>query len=198
MDDRLVGPSEAADRLGVERRSVQRWIDDGLIPAHKTPGGHRRVREADLVEFARRQRIPLRPVRRSVLVVDDDPDFVEALSVRIEKTRPDLEVHAAESGVEAGVLLASVRPHLVLLDIRMPGVSGIDLCRMLKANPATAETAVVGVTGSTKRAEIEALKRAGAEAVITKPIGREVIRDLLDRFFGPARADAPAAAAAHR
>lgn len=181
--DRLLGPTEAAERLGVERRSIQRWIDEGELVAHKTLGGHRRVLERDLVAFAREHKLPLRASRNTVLLIDDDPDLLEGLTVRIRNLRPDLEIHATQSGVEAGALLAILHPALVLLDIRMPGVSGIDVCRMIRDIPALGGCVVVGVTASTRKSEVDALRRAGAADVLRKPIEKGALLDILDRVF---------------
>lgn len=186
--DRQVGPSEAAERLGVDRRSIQRWIDEGALIAHKTPGGHRRILERDLLGFARRHELPFRTPRNTVLLVDDDPDVLESLSVRIRSLRPDLEVHTAHSGVEAGASLAILHPVLVFLDIRMPGVSGIEVCRMIRDIPAMGDTVVVGITASTRKAEADALRKAGAADVLKKPLEKSALLDVLNRVF-PAGAD---------
>ncbi|MBI2059460.1 MAG: response regulator [Nitrospirae bacterium] len=167
--------------------TVQRWIDSGDIPAHRTLGGHRRIQMRDLVEMAHAKGLPLLgeiPVSsRTVLVIDDEPDVLETLAVRIRGMRPDLKVLAADSGFKAGVLVRSTAPALILLDIRMPGMDGIEVCRMLRADPATASSRVVGLTAYRERRDVEALKSAGAMDVFFKPFEPEALGELLDRVL---------------
>lgn len=184
---RIIGPIEAARLLDVGHSTIKRWIDSGAIPAHRTLGGHRRIRERDLLSFAEEKGIPIdlgaigAPPR--VLLVDDERDFLKTFSERIRSLRPDVEVLTAESGFDAGVLIGRRPPEVVLLDIRMPGVSGTDVCRAVKGNPETAETTVVGVTGRRDRAAIQGLLRAGAAEVLLKPIEPSTISELLDRLL---------------
>lgn len=197
--DRLMGPVEAARFLRVSLSSIQRWIDSGAIPAHRTLGGHRRILEKHLVDFAGREGIPISPPATSfaVLVVDDEEDVVESLVTRIRGLRPDIEVLSAVNGFDAGGLIQKHRPALVLLDIRMPGVNGIDVCRSIKENPETRATRVVGVTATTRHTEIEALYEAGAEDVLIKPLRREAVEEILDRCVPkeePAPSRGPSAA----
>jgi excisionase family DNA binding protein len=194
--ERPVGPNEAARRIGVGPTTVQRWIDAGLIPAHRTPGGHRRVRPADLHEFARRRGLPVRgagaPGARRVLVVDDDRDLLDAMALRIRATRPDVEVLLADSGFKAGYFVSRYRPAAVLLDIRMPALSGIEVCRIIKGDPATAGARVVGITASHLAAEVRDLRAAGAEEVLLKPFDWADFTNVLDRILpaeGPAAAE---------
>ncbi len=180
---RILGPVEAARILGVSLSSVQRWVDAGAIPSHQTLGGHHRIQEQDLYRFARREGIPVASGASggTVLVVDDEEDIREALVARIRGLRPDLEVLDAADGFSAGVLVSDRRPGLVLLDIRLPGVPGVEVCRRIKSDPATAGIHVVGVTGTAKRTEIESLREAGAEDVLMKPIDKATLREILER-----------------
>lgn len=182
----LIGPIEAARLLNVNPSTIQRWIDAGHIPAHRTTGGHRRVSRKDLTDFARRNRIPFSrtPGRReSLLIVDDEIDLLEMLKVRIRALLPDVEVLTAESGFEAGLAVSFHRPALVLLDIRMPGMNGVEVCRSIKADPQTASTRIVGITALRDPVEIGLLRQAGAEDVLLKPIEPDALREILVRVF---------------
>ncbi len=191
--ERFVGPTEAARLLGVSPTTIQRWIDAGLIRAHRTVGGHRRMAVRDLKAFAGTQGLPMGedavPMNRVVLVVDDDEDFRELLVERILSIRPDIEVHQAETGFQAGLVVSREQPALVFLDIRMPGLNGIDVCRMIKADSTTAGAAVVGMTVSRDSTQIDALMEEGAEEVLSKPFDQDVLTGVLDRFLPRASRD---------
>lgn len=184
---RVVGPIEAARLLGVGHSTIKRWIDSGALPAHRTLGGHRRILERDLLDFAAEKRIPIDPLAIGapprLLLVDDERDFLKILSGRIRSLRPDIEVLTAESGFQAGVLIGRRPPEMVLLDIHMPGMDGYDVCRSIKANPATEETAVVGVTARRDREAIRRFLRAGADEVLLKPIDPSALGEVLDRVL---------------
>lgn len=194
-EDSLLGTRTAAGILRVDTTTVQRWIDSGLITGYRTPGGHRRILYGDLIAFARQQGIPLpsslpRPdageestVADLCLLVDDEQEILEALTDRIKGMRPDIQTMAVADGFRAGFVVQKFKPVLVLLDIRMPGVNGIDVCRTIKSDPETSFITVVGVTGIRNPREIEKLKEAGAVRVLKKPLDTSELSAVLDRAF---------------
>jgi excisionase family DNA binding protein len=201
-EDSLVGTMTAARLLRVDPTTIQRWIDTELITGYRTAGGHRRVMAKDLVRFAKSRGIPLAAskIKASskpreldepgngapvVLIVDDEPEILEVLAVRVKGTRPTVEVMTAEDGFRAGFLVQKYRPRLVLLDIRLPGLNGIEVCRLIKSDPETASIHVVGVTATPDMSEMEALIQAGAEEVLRKPVEKYQLERLLSRIFPP-------------
>src|ERR1700750_637112 len=113
------------------------------------------------------------PARKSarVLVVDDNRD--NAYLTR-ELLRADgYEVETAESAAKAEALIRQEAPDLILLDVVMPGKTGIDLCRELKADPETRLIPIVMITGSAERDEKIRAFDAGADDFLNKPIFAE-------------------------
>lgn len=114
-----------------------------------------------------------------VLVVEDDEDIQDILVLMVE--RFGHAAHRARDGVEAIEALTEHTYDLVLLDLMMPRMTGEDVIRWLREHPERRrDTRVIVVTGSAekRRAELEAL---GAHAVVSKPLGLEQLRELLDR-----------------
>jgi putative two-component system response regulator len=114
---------------------------------------------------------PQTDARRStsrVLVVDDEPAVAEMLRRLLVKEGYSVDVF--NDGQEALNALPTVRPHIVLLDVNMPGLSGIDICRRLKQDPLHRLTPVVMVTALTQRdVRLEGLE-AGADDFLAKPV----------------------------
>jgi len=106
-----------------------------------------------------------------ILVVDDDRDVAQSIELALR--RRGFRVTLAHSGVEALKLLHRYRPDLVLLDVLMPGMSGIEVCRRLRADENTADLPVIFLTArGQERDRIEGL-RVGADDYLGKPFNLE-------------------------
>jgi excisionase family DNA binding protein len=120
---------EVARICHVTKRTVIQWIDSGKLKGYRIPGStHRRVPADALRSFLRAYKIPdyASVVRRRILIVDDDTDLQELLK---DALRERYDVEVAGSALEAASRLPVFQPDLVLLDIRLPDVSGLEVCR---------------------------------------------------------------------
>jgi DNA-binding response OmpR family regulator len=112
----------------------------------------------------------------TVLVADDDADilrFVE-INLRLE----GFEVVTAQDGSDALAKVVAVRPDLVLLDVRMPGIDGYTVCARIRADASLAAVRVVIVTANYGSAEVAAARRAGADDFLVKPFLPGTLLDL--------------------
>jgi DNA-binding response OmpR family regulator len=111
----------------------------------------------------------------SILVVDDDED-IRALVTTI-LTRAGFRAEAVSGGLPA---LAAARrnvPRMVVLDVRMPDMSGLEVCRALKASVATADSRVLLISAESSSADIAAAYAAGCDDYLAKPFSaRELVR----------------------
>ncbi|PDH29803.1 MAG: hybrid sensor histidine kinase/response regulator, partial [Puniceicoccaceae bacterium MED-G31] len=106
-----------------------------------------------------------------ILVVDDQPINVKLLQSKLE--RQSMDVSIAFDGRECLEKVASVHPDIILLDIMMPEMDGIETCRLIKADPKTKAIPIIFITANvTKKQKIQGLE-AGAVDYITKPIDLE-------------------------
>jgi DNA-binding response OmpR family regulator len=102
-----------------------------------------------------------------VLVADDDVDIRDLVAFKLEQA--GLEVIAVEDGQAALEQARARAPMLAVLDVSMPGLSGIDVCRMLRADPATAGMLIIMLTARVQEQDVEGGFRAGADDYVTKP-----------------------------
>lgn len=173
--DQLLTSTQVGNLLQVNPSSVKKWVNDGHIVAFRTPGGHRRIRAADLVVFLDHHKIPVprllsNAARRRVIAVDDDTIQLKALGRAFKRYADKVELTMVENGIDALVEIGASRPHALLIDVYMPGIDGIEVCRRLKSNPATKDIAVI-ITSGRMTSELEQSARAaGARRVLRKPV----------------------------
>jgi two-component system cell cycle response regulator DivK len=120
-----------------------------------------------------------------VLVVEDNPVNLELVAALLESE--GCGVISAETADVSLRLATTERPDLILMDIQLPGMSGHDATRRLKADPATAKIPVVALTAHAMRGEEARAREAGFDAFLTKPIDTQAFRETLRRFLGNVR-----------
>jgi len=109
--------------------------------------------------------------RPLVLIADDDEDIRELVAFRL--ARSGYEVVAASDGEEALSLAAKSTPDLVVLDVSMPEIGGLEVMRALRAAPATAKTPILLLTSRAQDADVENGLAAGADDYVVKPFSPE-------------------------
>ena len=116
-----------------------------------------------------------------ILLVDDEPALRELLRVTLESA--DITVEEAGSALEAEARLRRRPPDVIVLDLRMPGMSGIELCRRLKAEERTKKIPIVVLSGAEPE-ETRAAQRAGAAVVIRKPFSPLDLLSIVEQMSG--------------
>lgn len=181
----LLTTGQAAVLCGVDARTVARWADAGRVPTHRTAGGRRRIRRVDLLAFLRRQGMPVLSAPDQgprFLVVDDEELVVRSLERILSRAWPKAHIACAYNGFEAGLRVAADRPDLVLLDVVMPGVSGVEVCAAIRAQPSLAHTRVLVVSGHLGPAMRSQLTSVGADGFVAKPFTPKELVAAVDRF----------------
>jgi len=106
-------------------------------------------------------------VAKTILVADDDPDILSIVAMSLEAQ--GYTVHKAVNGREAVDLAREHHPDLLLLDMMMPEVSGYEALVELKADPATSDIPVVGLSAKAMATDMERANDVGIDGYITKP-----------------------------
>ena len=166
---------DVAALLRVSPVTVKQWAQRGLIDAEITPGGHRRFSYEVVSAFAKSHAISLAqtaltPAKVKILIVDDEKPVRTYLQAFFRKHAPGCELETAENGFEAGLKIKSFNPTLVLLDLKMPGMDGFDVCQMISSVPELSGIRVVAMTGYPSKRNLEKILAAGAEKCLKKPL----------------------------
>ena len=116
-----------------------------------------------------------------VLIVDDEPDVVEIL--RYNLTKEKYEVLTAFNGIDALELAIKYIPDLIIMDIRMPGISGIETCRKLRLIDSLKTIPVLFLTADSDEYTTMNAFEAGANHFITKPIRPSILLEMIQELF---------------
>jgi len=185
----LITTGEAASHCRVSLQALRRWIRDGRLKAFQTPGGHARIEVAEFRRFLKECGMPPYPAGElptpRVLVVEDDADILQILTSLLAGRPQRLVVETAVDGYDALIKVGTFRPAFLILDVVMPKLDGLEVCRRLKAGPETRDIRILAVTGHAGMAE--RVVAAGADACIAKPFDFDVLSKELELFLGSPR-----------
>jgi two-component system, OmpR family, response regulator len=180
---RIFSALEVANICGVVNQTAINWIKNNHLKAFTTPGGQYRIYSEDLVEFLnnRGMRIPVEladivPIlntKKKVMIIDDDKDLNEMMKLIFLRKLGDFDIVQAFDGFEAGKLLVSEKPDVIILDIDLPGVNGHLLCAKIKDDKGLNSPVVISISGLDDTFEEEKILSEGADAFFTKPLDFE-------------------------
>ena len=118
---------------------------------------------------------------KKILIADDEPDILEIIQFNLKAEGYD--VFTAKNGDEAIDQAKKHQPDLIILDIMMPGKNGIDVCNILRLQPAFKDTLIVFLSAiSDEGTEIRGLE-TGADDYLTKPIRPKILISKVNAFF---------------
>jgi len=186
MAQDVLSTYQVANICKVHHTTVIKWMNDGVLTGYTTPGGHRRVYIHDVLDFMKKYKIPIpqeiQKGTQRILIVDDDIEFLEEL--REALNHKDFEIDCALNGFEAGRKIYSKKPDLLLLDFKMPGMDGFQVCDVLRKDQDTCSIPIVAVTSMTSQEDIEKIKEAGVKQYLPKPLDimklKKIINNILE------------------
>jgi excisionase family DNA binding protein len=199
-NDDVLSTRDAAEQLGVALRTVQLWVENGVLPAWKTAGGHRRISRAAVEKLLSERNAALqgtngaatalRPAsgagRLKLLVVEDDPDELHLLCLVVQSWGLPIDLSTATNGFEALLRIGESCPDVLLTDLNMPGMDGFRMIESLRSVGRTYEQMKIIVVTALAAEEIQ---RRGPlpehVQVFAKPVSfsslQAIMRDLLAR-----------------
>ncbi len=175
---------EVAAAYSVSIPTVKRWIQEGQLKAFKTAGGHYRISRTEFQRFQMVHGVPaVREGPPRILIVDDDPKVLDLLVVALSLEQ-GYKVEAAQDGYEGLIKVGTFRPHLLILDLRMPGLDGFQVCRRVKANPVTHSTKILAITAYAEGNARERILEVGADGFLQKPFQLAALQAEVVRLVG--------------
>jgi DNA-binding response OmpR family regulator len=125
----------------------------------------------------------------TILIVDDEPPILDLVRFTLEDA--DVRVVEASDGAEALLLARRIKPDLVLLDVQMPRLDGLEVCRQLRLEPALARTPIVMLTAAGQEADRARGREAGADEYLTKPFSPLALLALVEALVPETRSWRP-------
>ena len=119
---------------------------------------------------------------KSIFIVDDHPVNLELAKVLL--VLEGYEVHTAADAESALLLLPDLRPDLILMDVQLPGMDGLELARRLRADPLHKNTRIVALTAYAMKGDEEKALAAGCDGYMSKPIDTRTFPKMLASFLG--------------
>ncbi|MDX1387790.1 MAG: response regulator [Acidobacteriota bacterium] len=197
---RFFTTTEVARYCAVTNDGVLKWIKSGKLRAFSTPGGHYRIAAEDFRSFLEKYDIPVDEAyfrgekrERSILVVDDEADIREIVRRILQEIDPAFKIEEAQDGYEAGIKIGNLGPDLVIMDVMMPRVDGISLCKSIRENPETRPIKVLAITAFPEQDNIKKMYDAGADLCLIKPLQFEHFRLEVIRLLSEADRNSAAA-----
>jgi excisionase family DNA binding protein len=177
---------EAANLLGVSLRTTQLWVENGLLEAWKTEGGHRRINRASVKRLLEGEVPPKRAeaaqprpgVKLKVLIVEDDSVLLKLYKTVLGNWNLPLDITTASNGVDGLIRVGRDAPDLMISDLSMSGLDGFHLIRSLATTSYRDGMEIVVVSGL-DRVDIET--RGGLPSgirVFSKPVPFNALRSI--------------------
>lgn len=177
---------EVAKLCDVNVRTVIRWIEKGQLKGFKLPGrGNNRVLVDDFIRFLQENDMPI-PEQFSnfatpkILIVDDDRGVARALQRTFKQY--GYETTVAGDGFQAGVELVYSKPHLITLDLSMPGVDGYEVLEFVRNQDEFRDLKII-VISALDDAHLDKAIAAGADAAMAKPYDTAKLLDLVAKLL---------------
>jgi len=182
---RYLTTGDVARECGVTPASVKKWIAQERLHALRTPGRHFRISVEEFERFRAAYRFPAEPEQAlRILVVDDSPLAVDFVLDVLRDLLPGSELEGASNGYEGLLKVGTFHPDLLILDLRMPGLDGLEVCRRIKANPATRSTKILMITAFAEDETEAEARRAGADGFLRKPPQLDDLKAQVERLIG--------------
>jgi excisionase family DNA binding protein len=186
---------EAASLLGVSHRTVQLWVESGVLQAWKTAGGHRRILLTSVHRLVAQrnhavtggQLPPVPPARsapagRRIVMADDDATLLRLYELEMSGWGLDAQLIKARDGFDALIRIGEARPDLLISDLNMPGMDGFRMVRTLRADPRYGNMAIIVISGLDP-ATIKSMGLPDDIPVFAKPVRFPELRARIERIF---------------
>lgn len=184
---------EAARICGVHINTIKGWVRKGEIEAIVSPGGHWRILSVSLVKFLQTSGMPVpddfheRPCK--ILVIDDDPAVFELVRGAMKLSLLPCDIACAADGYSGLIKIGELKPDLLVLDIMMPEINGLEVLQRLRANPELAAGMRVMILTGAKDSKLVVRNIEGVtpDATLFKPVSIVQLLETIQNLLRPTR-----------
>lgn len=187
VNERYFTSKEAASMLGVSTRTIQLWSESGVLKARKTAGGHRRFKQIDIEKLMPQllQEVSDLSEKKSIriLIIEDDDDLINLYKMTINGWDLPIILETATDGFEGLIQLGAWKPDIVITDIKMPNINGVQMLKTLTKIKSFSDLIIMVVSGLSK-AEID--QKGGLPEGIPlfeKPIPFDKIERIVNQHY---------------
>jgi len=178
-EQQLLSPKQAAKILMVSPITIRQWAQKGKLKAYMTAGGHRRFKLKDVQEFASRNNVKA-PIssQLKILIIDDDEAILKFLGHLFDSLNADKKIiiEMATNGFNGGLKIRTFNPDFLLLDLKMQGMDGFEVCKQVKDSQDTAHIRILTMTGFPNQENTARILKLGAEACLAKPLNVDILK----------------------
>lgn len=173
----------AAQQLGVSLRTVQLWVESGVLSAWKTAGGHRRIARHSVNKLLQKQNAATEQSVDeqifTVVVVEDEPVQLQLYEMKFQEWSLPINLITATNGFDGLLEIGRQKPDFIISDLDMPDMDGFQMIRSISENKALSGAQIVVVTGLD---ENEIIENGGLPAdipVLNKPVPFNELKAML-------------------
>ncbi|MBS1259525.1 MAG: Regulator of RpoS [Candidatus Scalindua arabica] len=187
---RFYTTGDVAHYCEVNVDTVKRWIRQGDLEAFSMPAGHFRVTRSEFIEFLNKHGFPYdedyfgaAPSQTDILIIDDDEQLVKILSLMLEELYDGIEIESSTDGFDGYLKLCQPSPRLLLLDMRLPGMTGLELLRVMRSRSVAADTKVLVISEYLDKQTVDELKTLDVDGILPKPIEKDDLKKICDTLL---------------
>lgn len=171
---------------------VNRWIKSGALNAFRNPGGQSRITRQEFRRFLERNGMPILEEffesgreGKKILVADDDQSVVDAIRYLLRAQEKNYRVKVSRDGYETLIAAGDFKPDLLIMDIRMPKIDGLEVCRRLRQNEnITRGMKILAITGHSEAYDRDLVLRNGADEYLLKPFDKKSLLEHVEKLIG--------------
>ena len=188
---KYVTVKEIAEYLQVTKQTISNWINSGKLKADRLPSGRIRVLLSDFLSFLIKNNLHVDKKFfglkvTKVVVIDDDESVLQVLKTFFLSTFPDCNVEYMNDPIEGLLKIGEVRPDVVILDIKMERMNGIDVCRRILENENLSNMKIIVISGYIGEYKDE-LDKLNIYGRLSKPFRYSELENLLRPIIFDAR-----------
>jgi len=192
--------SHAAELIGVSHRTIQLWVESGLLEAWKTAGGHRRISLLSVHKLLDQRsgdadvdigdcngdsaKVPTSQVRKKkkLMIVDDDVATLRIYELEIRGWGLPLQIMKAKNGFDVLLKIGEYKPDMLISDLNMSGMDGFRMIRALRSTPAYAKMLIIVISGL-DRSTVRSMGLPSEIPFFSKPVSFPRLRNLVEAAF---------------